>query len=154
MIPVILSIKHIRQRAQGDCVVACAAMALDHIGISADYNRLMKLLRLIEGVGTASYHVRELEQLGIVVVYKRGTLTELHDHLTHNRPSIAFVKTADLPYWDEAVDHAVVVAGLDDDHVHLNDPAFDYAPIRVSRGDFGLAWLERDEVYSTFMRQN
>ncbi len=62
---VVLSIKHIRQRAQGECVVACAAMILDHIGISADYNRLMKLSRLLEGVGTASYHVRELEQLGL-----------------------------------------------------------------------------------------
>lgn len=38
--------------------------------------------------------------------------------------------------------------------MYLNDPAFDYAPIKVSCGDFGLAWLERDEVYSTFIRQN
>ena len=35
-----------------------------------------------------------------------------------------------------------------------NDPQFERAPIRIPRGDFGLAWLERDEVYSTFMRQN
>ena len=35
----------------------------------------------------------------------------------------------------------------------LNDPAFEEAPKVVSRGDFDLAWLERDEVYATFLRR-
>ena len=154
MTSIVPSVKHIPQRVNGECVVACAAMALNHMGVSVDYNRLVKLLRLIDGVGTASFHVRELEKLGVSVIYKRGTLEELRDHLKQNRPCIAFVKTAELPYWSETTDHAVVVVGLDDDYAYLNDPAFDYAPIKVSRGDFGLAWLERDEVYSTFIRQN
>jgi hypothetical protein len=40
---------------------------------------------------------------------------------------------------------------MDDTHVYLNDPALPNAPILVSRGDFELAWLERDEFYAVLM---
>jgi len=64
------------------------------------------------------------------------------------QPCIAFVKTGELPYWKRSVDHAVVVAGIDDGYVYLNDPDLPTAPISVSLGDFDLAWLEHDEMYA------
>lgn len=64
---------------------------------------------------------------------------------------VAFVKTGELPYWDEDCDHAVVVAGLDDEVVYLNDPAFPDAPVQVPRGDFDLAWLGRDEFFAALV---
>ncbi len=50
--------------------------------------------------------------------------------------------------------HAVVVTGLDDDYIYLNDPAFTNAPIQVRRGDFDLAWLAQDEYYALLMRRD
>ncbi len=149
---VILSVSHIRQREDGECIAACAAMVLKYLNISAPYEQLLRLLK-IDWFGTAAFRIRELEKLGIQVIYKQGTLEEIHDHLSNDRPCIAFVKTIELPYWNEANDHAVVVVGLDDEFIYLNDPAFPDAPKKVSHGDFDLAWLERDEYYAIFKRK-
>lgn len=153
MKPVILPVPHIQQRKPGECLAACAAMALGYIGISVAYDRLLKLLN-VRDFGTTSSQIRNLEKLGVVVIYKTGTLDELYEHLTNDRPCIAFVKTHQLPYWTEETDHAVVVAGLDDKMVYLNDPDFLDAPIQVARGDFDLAWLEWEELYAALMRRS
>jgi uncharacterized protein YvpB len=78
-------------------------------------------------------------------------LSELHNHLINGHPGIAFIKTGELPYWDEDMDHAVVVVGLDEKYIYLNDPYFPDAPIQVLHGDFDLAWLERDEFYAVLI---
>ena len=152
MKPIHLPIRHIRQRNPGECLTACAKMALDFLGVSVTYDHLVKLLK-IESFGAVFSKVRELEQVGVQVIYKRGTLEELHDHLSNNRPCIALVWTGELPYWQSSTFHAVVVAGLDDQSVYLNDPDFPDAPVQVSHGDFGLAWLERDELYAALMKR-
>jgi hypothetical protein len=36
-------------------------------------------------------------------------------------------------------------------HVFLHDPAILVHPLRVSIGDFDLAWLERDEQFAILM---
>ncbi len=152
MKPVYLSVKHVRQQQDGECLAACAQMALNFLGIPASYDRLLKLLK-IESFGAIYSNLRELEQLGVTVVYKRGALEELHEHLRNHQPCIALVQTSELPYWEEATLHAVVVAGLDDQFVYLHDPAFEESPIPVSHGDFGLAWLERDELYAALTKR-
>ncbi|MCQ3977962.1 MAG: hypothetical protein DPW09_31430 [Anaerolineae bacterium] len=73
---------------------------------------------------------------------------DLFDHLSQGWPCLAFIKTGELPYWEENVDHAVVVVGLDDQYIYLNDPAFPTAPVQVDRKEFELAWLEWDEKYA------
>lgn len=75
-------------------------------------------------------------------------MTILRKHLQSGQPCIAFVKTGELPYWKRNIDHAIVVVGIDDTHIYLNDPDLPTAPTRVSIGDFDLAWLERDEMYA------
>ena len=133
-------------------MAACVAMALDYLGISAAYDRLLNLLH-ITNEGTLFSYVRQIETLGITVVYKQGDLAELHSHLLNNRPCIALVATGELPYWKTATYHTVVVIGLDDQNVYLNDPVADTGGIAVSRGDFDLAWLDRDEYYAAFLRR-
>lgn len=150
---VLLHVPHTSQRRDGECLAACAKMALEYLGLPTPYDRLLKLLK-IESFGTFFSNLRELEQLGVTVVYKRGTLDELHDHLSKNQPCIALVETGELPYWERSTPHAVVVVGLDDQFVYLNDPAVDEAPVQVSHGDFGLAWFERDELYAALMRRS
>jgi hypothetical protein len=112
---------------------------------------LSNLLQTRKQLGTPASNILKLKQLGINVVYEQGTLNKLHHHLANNRPCIVFVKTGELPYWAQDTDHAIVVVGLDDEFVYLNDPAFPAAPTQVSHGDFELAWQERDEFYAVIM---
>lgn len=134
-----LPVPHQQQHERGECLVACAAMILVYLGVSITYKRLLKLLQVRSQIGAPASSIHKLEQLGITVVYQQGTLAELHSHLANGRPCIVFLKTGELPYWDEDSDHAVVVVGLDDNLVYLNDPEFPDAPIQVPRGDFDLA---------------
>jgi ABC-type bacteriocin/lantibiotic exporter with double-glycine peptidase domain len=147
-----LQIDHIQQRADGECMAACAAMILSYINVRVNYNQLINLLH-ITPIGTASFRVLELEKLNITVVYKQGTLDELREHLANNRPCLAFVDSAQLPYSRLASNHAVVVSGMDETQIYLNDPDLDYAPVAIPIGDFDLAWLERDEYYAAFLKR-
>ena len=153
MPPVHLTVPHIQQQWPGECLAACAEMILTYLAIPVRHKRLLKLLRVKSGVGAPAANIRHLEQLNLEVIYQQGSFDELYDHLRQGRPCIAFIKTGELSYWDEAVNHAVVVVGLDDQFIYVNDPAFPDAPIQVERGEFDLAWLEWDEFYAAFIRR-
>ena len=70
MKPIRLNVSHIQQREGGDCVAACAAMALDYLGVSVSYEQIKRIIQ-IEWFGTPSFYIRKLEQLGVTVIYKR-----------------------------------------------------------------------------------
>lgn len=146
---VLLPVDHIAQHETGECLAACAAMLLNYIGVSLDYKRLVRLLRIRESAGTPFFNIRELTKQSISVTYKQGTIEELYDHLVSGRPCIASVQTRELPYWNDiSSHHAVVVVGMDQESIYLNDPELTFAPVKVSLGDFDLAWLEQDEFYA------
>lgn len=67
-------------------------------------------------------------------------------HLQRTHPVIAYVDTAELPYWRYGCNRAVVIIGFGNDTVVLNDPAFADATQQVSVGDFELAWLNSDNI--------
>ena len=152
MTAILLPVAHREQVSEAECVAVCVAMVLDYIGINASYERVMQILQTKEW-GTVVSRIQALEQLGVLVIYKQGTFAELQTHLSNNHPPIAFVATRELPYWNGDEQHAVVVVGLDDNYIYLNDPAFPTPAIPVSRGDFDLAWLEWDELYAVLMRR-
>ena len=85
--------------------------------------------------------------LGLSIYYGTGTPEDLNAHIVRGLPCIVFVNTAYLSYWPEATRHNVVVVGLDDENVYLNDPFFETAPQHVSRAEFELAWDEFDNAY-------
>ena len=145
-----LPVLHVKQHDTGECLVACATMVCTYVGIPVSYQRLLKVLRIQRGLGTPFYQIRNLTALNINVTYReQGTLQELHELLCHGWPCIVGVRTQELPYWDGVdVQHAVVVTGMDPQAIYLNDPEFPDSPIRVSLGDFDLAWLEQKEVYA------
>jgi ABC-type bacteriocin/lantibiotic exporter with double-glycine peptidase domain len=146
---VLLAVDHIPQREAGECLAACVAMALDYIGVSFDYKRLVRLLRIRASAGAPFSNVRELAKQNISVIYKQGTLEELYGHLASGRPCIASVQTRELPHWNNISSlHAIVGIGMDQEYIYLNDPELTFAPIKVSLGDFDLAWLEQDEFYA------
>ena len=148
MPPVFLEIEHVQQHNDGECLAACAAMILNFIGSPVAYKRLLRVLEIKDDIGTPSFKIRNLERLGIRVIYRQGNLAVLRNHLAAGQPCIVFVKTGELPYWKRNLDHAIVVAGMDDRYVYLNDPDLPTAPTSVSLGDFDLAWLEHDEQYA------
>jgi ABC-type bacteriocin/lantibiotic exporter with double-glycine peptidase domain len=143
----LLLVPHRTQRQQADCLAACAAMVLEYLGQPADYARLVALLD-VRDFGAPSSNIRRLAQLGLSVSFCQGVQADLQAHLLRGEPCIVFVRTGELPYWSEDTGHAVVLVGLDDDHVYLNDPAFVQAPQSASLGDFLLAWLEFDYDYA------
>jgi hypothetical protein len=48
--------------------------------------------------------------------------------LTYGWPCLAAVDTGELPCWQSSVGHVVVLVGMDDESVYLNDPALPEAP--------------------------
>ena len=122
-------------------------MVLNHLNLSIEYPRLLQLLK-IKPFGAPASNIRQLEQLGLVVNYRITDVVGLESMLAQGWPIIVFVRTGDLPYWEYRADHALVVVGYDDANIYVNDPNFSDAPISVPRGDFELAWLERDYYYA------
>lgn len=122
-------------------------MILDYLHISAEYDSLLRTLRI--GPAGAPYrNLRLLEPLGVQVLISQGSLGVLQAYLADSLPVIAFVATKELSYWDQAAHHAVVVIGMDASHIYLDDPAFSDAPKAVELGEFDLAWLEMNEYYA------
>ena len=152
--PVLLDVPHIEQKNNGECLAACAAMVCAYKGISVRYNRLVRVLATKEDLGTAFYNIRNLEKLGLQVVYEKfATLEILYNLLLDDWPCIVGVQTLPLPHWNKVdIPHAVVLMGMAENDVYLNDPAFSDAIFTAPIGEFDLAWLERDEEYAVLSR--
>ena len=149
MTPVHLVVPHIQQRVVGECLAACAQMVLTYMNILVTYEYLLKLLKVKAGLGTVATNVHHLKALNLEVTYQQfGTFEDLYNYLGQGYPCIVFIKTGELSYWNENISHAVVVVGLDDQHIYLNDPAIPTAPVQVERNEFDLAWLDWDEKYA------
>ena len=146
---VLLPVSHLKQQGEGDCLAACAAMVLEHLDRAISYRDLLQLLR-IRSFGAPAGNIRLLAQLGLDVTYSVTDFNGLTKLLDEGLPVIVFLRTGDLPYWQHAADHAVVITGYDSEtrQVFVNDPYTDEAHIAVAQGDFELAWSERDYHYA------
>jgi ABC-type bacteriocin/lantibiotic exporter with double-glycine peptidase domain len=143
----ILPVPHSLQTTQADCLAACANMVLSYLNKPLLYDDLLALLG-IQWFGAPFSHILKVEQIGVRVLYQQGSLDDLEKHLAEGEPIIAPVFTGELPYADEATNHAIVIVGIGEHYVYINDPAVTQAPIPVPKGDFDLAWLERNEWYA------
>lgn len=148
-------LSHRQQPVEADCLVACVAMVLDYLAVPVNYPRLRRLLGTSEA-GTPFHHVDRLRVQGFFVERGQGDTETLWSHLTTGLPVIVALRTDDLIYWikridirdeEKATDHAVVVVGLDEQTVYVNDPDFEQAPKMIELDEFLLAWLERDYEY-------
>ena len=140
-----LNVPHREQIQASDCLAACVAMVLDYLGRPVSYPQLLSLLQ-IGLLGAPRRNVLHLTRLGLDVTYREAALSLIVAYLQASQPVIAFVDTGELAYWSVATNHAVVVIGLDPEHVIVNDPAFASAPQRIPRGEFELAWLNCDNA--------
>lgn len=143
-----LPVSHQKQRQQADCLAACTAMVLRYLEVPCEYDELIRLLE-IQAHGTAFSKVRNLAtSFGLHVDVQEGDLDALRLCLDLALPPLVAVNTDDLSYWKSAVDHAVVVIGMDDTMIALNDPAFNTAPQVISLVEFSVAWIEQDYKYA------
>ncbi len=69
----LLPVIHWTQPQRADCVAACAKMVLDYIGQPVNYDRLLRLLQIDPEYGTAARNIVRLSELGVDVLYARGT---------------------------------------------------------------------------------
>ncbi len=148
-VPVLLTIPHLQQSNNGECLATCAAMILAYSNHPYSSNRLLNTLRIQPEIGAPFSNIVNLEQIGLMVGYRQeGSLATLYRLLTHGWPCLIAVDTGELPYWQSSVGHVVVLVGMDDKYVYLNDPALPEAPMQVTIGHFYLAWYEQNLSYA------
>lgn len=140
-----LPVPHFKQSSNYSCVPAAMRMVLAHLGHSINETTLVKRLDT-KPIGTIVRNVQRISSLGFTVSFGSSSLANIRSSLELGKPVIAFVMTGHLKYWKLDVPHAVVVVGIDDESVYLNDPWFDVAPQVSSIDDFLAAWAEFDHL--------
>jgi ABC-type bacteriocin/lantibiotic exporter with double-glycine peptidase domain len=123
-------------------------MVLSYFGFDVIEAQLAQLMRT-RSIGTPARNVHYLHTLGVNTHFGPTTLSQLHENLLNDLPSIVFVSTDPLPYHDEVGFHAVVVVGLTEETVYLNDPASEIAPQIIPIEHFMLAWSDFDYLHAT-----
>ena len=99
--------------------------------------------------GVPASNIRRLAAWGLKVQYGQGSLNELSAALSMGNAPIVFLRTSELPYWQEDTPHAVVLIGIGTESAFLLDPAYESkTPVSVAVGDFLLAWSHFDMVYA------
>jgi ABC-type bacteriocin/lantibiotic exporter with double-glycine peptidase domain len=122
-------------------------MVLEYLSLSLPYARLLDILE-IKPYGAPRRNILALNRHGVDVTYREATLDLLREYLDNALPVIVFVYTGELTYWQgrEPTNHAVIVVGMDDEGLFVNDPEFQNAPQYVSREEFELGWQESDNA--------
>lgn len=147
----LLNFRHQPQQAESDCLVACTAMALEHLGISLSYEQVAKFLKA-GPFFTPFGHLRYLEPLRLsLTLAKHGNLSILEQNIELGLPVLVAVKTIRWQHWqNEITDHAVVVVGIDCENgvIYIHDPAFSSGPIEMPLLDFEIGWDEKERQYA------
>ncbi len=142
---------HKRQRHETDCLVACAEMLLNYLGITIPELRLRKLLRA--GINFTPFsNLRYLQQLALsVTLGKQAESVLFENYLLSGLPIIVAVQTVGWNHWGDIItEHAVVVVGIDrpNDKIYIHDPYFADAPIEMSLLALEIGWQEKDRQYA------
>ncbi len=129
-------------------------MALAYLGVSRSQAELARKLKVRPPLGAPTSNITRLRSASLDVVYADGTLEDIAAWLAKGTPMIAFVQAGELPHWRGHIfQHAVIVAGLDEQLIYLFDPAVETAPISTPVEDFLLAWEEMDCLYAAITRR-
>lgn len=149
-----LAVPHRQQLNSGYCLPACVEMVLAYWGIARDQSAIAQQPGTIPGAGTPGSRIFLLISPKLDVTYQaRGEVSDLLKALRQSIPPIALVSTGQLPYWNEDTPHAVVVIGMEESHVILNDPARTQPGIGVLSAEFNLAWDGMDNAYALLKKK-
>lgn len=138
--PVWLDVPYVKQPAEG-CGAASIAMVMQYWAMQsgrspdADASTIQRALYSPEAHGIyASAMEKYLQQNGFATFVLSGTWADLQHHIDKGRPLIVAIKPT-----DEKALHYVVVAGIDNDILLLNDPARRKL-LKYARSDFEREW--------------
>lgn len=126
-------------------------MILLALGDNASEDQLAQLFDT-EWYGTPASRIQRLTQRGYRTTYEQTTLEQLQHDLHQQTPAVIFLRTGDLPGWQEDVAHAVVLIGLTANTAIIHDPARDTGPDEINLEAFLLAWSEMDYYCATITR--
>ncbi len=146
-----LPIPHFKQAKTNTCLPASARIVLAHLGHSIDEATLERLLET-KPFGTPVRNIQRVSTFGFSVSFASSSLVNLRAALAEGNPVIVFVMTGNMKYWRLNVAHALVVVGIDDEKIYLNDPWFDKAPQVCSIDEFLAAWAEFDHLAAIITR--
>lgn len=147
-----LVVPHFKQIRDGFCLPACVEMVLGYWGLEQEQSQLAAILQTVPGAGTSGSKIKLLASKHLNVIYESGELRDLRMALENDIPPIALVWTGELPYWKIKTPHAVVVTGINDELVWLNDPAEEKPDVQITIGDFYLAWDVMANLYALLLK--
>jgi ABC-type bacteriocin/lantibiotic exporter with double-glycine peptidase domain len=148
----LLNVPYLEQNDPGGCLSACAAMVLAYLEQPVLQEEVAQQLGA-RPWGTPASNIRRLATWGFRVTYETGSLSDLAQRTEAGQAPIVFVRTVDLPYWQEDTPHAVVVVGVEGENIVLLDPAYpEQTPVSVSIDAFLLAWSHFDQAFAVIER--
>jgi len=144
-----LKIPHYKQELNNSCLPACIRMVLSFFNITKSEQDIRRLVK-IKPAGVNPLNLIHLKNWDIEVNISFSNFDILEDIITQKKPSIALLWTGELDYWDSEKYfdylHAVVVIGIDNENILVNDPAFSKYPQHFPVNNFLEAWS-----YSQYM---
>jgi hypothetical protein len=118
-------------------------MALAYFGVNRSQEQIASQIGHIAGAGTPARNVTRLVVPGIEISYAaNGSLEDIRRCLDRKQIPILFVRTGELPYWEDDIAHAVLVVGMEQATIWVHDPTFEKGPIPVPIDGLSLAWYE------------
>jgi hypothetical protein len=127
-------------------------MVLAYWDLEVSQEKIARQLKTIPGAGTPGSRLQLLASRSLKVEYRAGALADLQFALTQGFPPIVLLHTSQLPEWNSATPHAVVILEIAGDFVAMNDPGMLQAPVRAKVGDFELAWDVMDNLYAVIRK--
>ncbi len=141
-----MNVPHFQQEREYSCLAACVRMVLAFHGDYRSEDDLRRLLKTrVAGTSPANLMLN-LPGIGFDVSVFDGFQTILRQHVSEGTPCIVHLWTEPLPYWQDAVVHAVVVTDITEDTVVLNDPVQATPAIPVPLDAFLQAWAATDHT--------
>ena len=130
-------------------------MALAYFGVNRSQEQIAVQIGHIAGADTPARNVTRLVIPGIEISYAaKGSLEDMGRCLDRQQIPILFVRTGELPYWEDDTAHAVLAVGMEQATIRVHDPAFDKAPIPVPIDDLSLAWYEMGNTWAQVASQS
>jgi len=126
------------------CVPASLAMVLSVYDVKVSQSHLKTYLGTTQN-GTridVTWHKIPFDRWGLQCEIKFGcVLEDLETDIANGIPSIAVILSAFLPHSVRDGLHAVVVTGIDEEYIYLNEPlTTDPTPVRLRKSVFIEAW--------------
>jgi ABC-type bacteriocin/lantibiotic exporter with double-glycine peptidase domain len=118
-------------------------MVLEYLGEQTTEEFLRRFLKT-KYYGTNLLNIRYLSEFGFRTTITYGSIEELKELIKERKLPIVRLVTRDLDFYDFDGYHAVIVVGIKQEFVIVNDPYFETEVIEIPIHNFTFAWAECD----------